>query len=173
MSQECIDQKILNEVLEKLNKQEQEARQARRKKVLKIATYVGVAAVVVLGGWALFGLATRNKAGAPKRCDEWGSEPVSLTYADNDVENMPMVETDLRQGPFDHQTPDWIHVQEESDDWGNSNGTSTFYGYNVGGLTDWYTPDGFLDCTTSTPSEDDPKWATDIWEGNITRFDEV
>ncbi|SCM80915.1 hypothetical protein KL86SPO_31093 [uncultured Sporomusa sp.] len=85
MSREFIDQDTLNEVLARLNKKEQETEQARRKTMKKIAICVGITAAVVLTGGALFALVKRNKENKP---DDSESEPISLTSAGKDVENM-------------------------------------------------------------------------------------
>lgn len=112
-------------------------------------------------GFAYSALSGRTKKDEPK--NQWEVEPISLTSADveSDVENI---------SELLGRKPNWIHTQEETDYCGNPNGESIFIGYeNDDGTTDWYTSDGFLDCTTSTPSEDSPEWAVDIFEGNITQ----
>lgn len=124
-------------------------------KFKKIVIGVGV---LVLTGVAVFVLGGRNKEDKPNKRDKWESEPMSLTSED-------------MSGPFEHK-PDWIHTQQEIDSDGNSKGETIFYGYNDDeGNTDWYDSDGCLDCTTSTPSEDSPKWEVDIADGNVIQID--
>ena len=171
-----IDQETLSKALEKINRERKEAEQARWRKRLKIAA---VCIGIIVAGAGLFAIAKKGRENKEKHSTE--VNPVSLTSTEQDPEIvitpefLEMEEDDIQvvPGPFDY-APNWIHTQEESNYFGDPNGTSTFYGYvNGDGNTEWYTEDGWLDCTTSTPSEDSLEWDTDIWEGNVVRFDEA
>lgn len=167
MPRECfIDNDTLGRAPERIHKREEDIKKESRDKMFKrfkkIAVWGGIILVAVIGvGFAHSKLSEGSKKDEPEK--QWPVDPISFTSADieSDVENI---------SELLGRKPNWIHTQEETDYCGNPNGESIFIGYeNDDGTTDWYTSDGFLDCTTSTPSEDSPEWAVDIFEGNITQ----
>lgn len=67
----------------------------------------------------------------------------------------------MRIAPFPN--PDWWE-QNETD-------KQEFYGYDHGdGTTSWYTSDGCLDCTTSTPNENCISDEAKIYNGSLKRL---
>lgn len=155
------DEEILYKVIGKIQKEREDEKKASREKMFKRLKKIAFWGCIIFGATIATGIASsalsgRNKKDEPK--NQWEVEPISLTSED-------------MSGPFEHK-PDWIHTQEEIDSDGNSKGETIFYGYNDDeSNTDWYDSDGCLDCTTSTPSEDSPKWEVDIADGNVIQID--